>query len=413
ALQFAAQGLALAPEDLDLLALHADLTTVNAQPTTRYDTITQSATQVAQMSKLLANFPQHTQARRVLFHELWWQRALLIDAPLILLSIVALTIGAAFRASGSVTAIVTGTIVTAIFGIIRLVTYAVVCGKAVPGFRRLLFRELPASRLVRVLIITSWNTIGLAALAMIFVRDAIAIRWLIVMVGIGVVAALVASIAWQLQFWSGATRVGGFSADPDSLSRLRDQRSQLNTRIFYRTLGAGVLALCTFAAVTGRDDAVAIVWLGCGSLVLSPIIGVLAVRRAERGLLDELPEATSLARNYRAPRLVTGALLAAVGVLALGLTLSGISQLPVLPNAHDADGSYTLGSSASSGSTSASGTDACRGRPAARLACMIERNKERQQGWQMPEVTVPDFQVPDFEVSQLDLPDVGEWADEG
>lgn len=393
------RGLSLAPDNLDLLTLRADLTTASASPTGKYDVITPQRVALSEANKILRLDPQHRGARRKLFSGFWYEYALLTDVPIGLLAVVAVTFATSFRASGTVWSPLAGTAIVLIAAAVRLFSYFMVTAEVNPGFKRLVTRETPFSTVRRWLTAFSWLIAVLGAVSALFVRDALVIRWLIVALGLASLAALAASIIWQCSFPASSRRAGGFSNDIDSLARIRDYRGSLRARIPLRILGALVLAaVLSYFSNGGREDAFPVGMMALAAMILSPLAGILVMRRTEKKIFEDLPAGTiPLPQVYRRPGVVGLLLSAVVGCVALVILATNTLGIPVLPNQGDAIGSYETGAQPAD-----TGQTQCQGRPANRLACMIKQNKERAEtGY--PGIDVTEIDIPDFDMTMPDL----------
>lgn len=397
--QLAEQGLAIAPEDEGLLASYADLTAATTQPTSRYDAISQPAAIVAEMTKLLAINPQHRLARRTLFVQLWFQRMQVVDAPLVLLALFAIAIGITFRSSGSLSMLITGAVVVPLFGGFRLMTHAMIVSRASPGYRRLLARETPLAALRRWLTIVVWTGGAAGVVAALFLRDSIAIRWLLVAFGLLALLAFANSVLWHLSFSSAARGVGGFSNDLDSMQRIADYRGALRSQLGLRIFGAFGLIILMLFVRGGREDAMPVVLLCIAGMLATTIVGLFVMRRFEQVAYDRLPEGTTPGPAYRRPGMVGFALLTATALGVSALFAVGAANLPVLPNQHDAVGHYALSGPPD---RDVDDEDRCRGRPAARAACVIERMRERMD--RTYDITVPSISLPKIDIPEVTTP---------
>ncbi len=393
--ELAETGLAIAPEHLRLRTLHADLTTATVVPTSRYDSVTRPMTQVAEAGKILAQAPQHQGARRALFTALWAQRMLRFDAPLTLIAILAVTAGASFSGYGSPVVLYTGAGIALLIGVLRLVGSALVGAQADRGFRRRLTGHAPLDVLRRVLGCFAWLSAGAGIVILPFVRDAVIVRWIIVWLGVAAISCFAASLIWQLGFPRASRELGGYGDDADTLHRLREHRGRLATRATLRVFGGALLLLLGLMSLGGREDAVPLVWLCTGALLATPIAGLLATRRTEGAVRRSLPSGVEDPQGYRPPRaagLVVASLVGLGSVAALAL---GAAALPVLPNEHDADGVYVLEQP-----ERGDGEERCSGRPAARIACQLDRMRERAESVTPPKVP----ELPEMP----ELPDLGQ-----
>lgn len=401
--ELAETGLAIAPEHPRLHVLHADLTAALTEPTSRYDTVSRPAALAREMSRVLAADPQHRGARRALFTELWSQRMLLIDAPLSLLAVLAVTAGASFGAAGTPATLLTGAGIALMIAVFRLVGYAIVAARADRGFRRQLGGASGLDLLRRVLSGVAWCAAVAGMIALPLVRDAVVVRWLIVGLGAAALAGLAASLIWQAGFPGRARTVGGYDEDGDSLHRLREHRSTLTTRIALRVLASLLFLFLGLFALAGRQDAIPVIWVCIGALLMPPVIGLLIVRRTETATRRGLRAGVDAPQGYRPPRAPGFIWASLTGAGAIAALVLGAAALPVLPNEHDADGVYVLEYPEPSGER-----DRCGGRPASRLACQLDRIRERIESTRLPPTpSVPNIpEVPD-------IPDFSELGDLG
>src|SRR5690606_39224374 len=97
---YVSQGLALAPEHMQLLTLRASLVTETVQTGGRNDVTTQPTVAMAEANKLLQLDPQHVGARRTLFSGLWHEQMLFTDGPLAMIAMLALSYAAVFQSDG-------------------------------------------------------------------------------------------------------------------------------------------------------------------------------------------------------------------------------------------------------------------------------------------------------------------------
>ncbi len=384
---YVAQGLAVAPEHVHLLTVRADLIAATAQPTSKYDTISQPVAAASEANKLLQIDPQHRGARRTLFSVLWYEQMLLTDGPLALLPIAALNYAICFRSNGTLWSPVPGTIIVLVFAALRLVGYFRITSQANPGYRRMLTHDTRFAAPRRWLTILAWAATLLGTVCALFVRDAVAVRWTLVALALAAAASLAATTLLHLCFPAAAKQAGGFSADAQSLGRLASYRSSLRGRVQLRLLALLGVTILSYAAVAGRDDAAPIALLATAALVISPLAGLLAARKLEHRLSAMLPEGTVLRQEtYQRPRRIGAVLLAATLCLTALILLANAARVPLLPNAHDAIGSYTA-------APSHGARTECSGRPAARIACIAEKAKDRKErSYDLPRIELHEIE---------------------
>lgn len=396
------QGLALAPEDLGLLTLRADLNAATTRPNSRYDTVSRPLAVARESNRLLQLDPQHRGARRTLFLSIWDELSLLIDGPIGIATLTALNYAVCFRSSGELWSPIPGTLLVLLFAVIRLVGSTRIMSQANPGFRRALTHDLPFATLRRVLVIACWSiTLSCAVLAL-FVRDAIAVRIIIVALAITIVAAFTASLLLSSGLRTAAQGVGGYAADVQSLSRLALLRTAMRGRTWIRVFAfLGVSVLAATAAASGRSDATHVAFIAASAFVLSPITALVATRLLERRTRNDLPEGTVvLPATYQTPGVASALLTTATITVAAAILFVNTAAVPVLANSYDAIGTYVKASPAQGNAGSGS---SCSGRPATRLACIARKAQEAQQrDYGLPQVEVPQIDVPDVTVPDLD-----------
>ena len=399
ALEVAKRGLAEAPQDADLLELHAHLIAANT-PSSGNDTIHHDAVHAVEMGKLLAVDPQHRDARTALFQQLWFRSMLRIDSQMYLTAVAALGLMFGF-ASGTANpgGVALWWVVAGIFGGVQWLRFWAVSKNVPRGFVRSVAGSRPVDvarrwgeRTVSIGLLVSGVCAFVLALTW---RDAVAVRWVIVVLGVLVIIAFGCSLAWQLGYPARARRFEGEPTDRDSVVRLAAQRRGLSALVIVRCLGAaGLWGLFFVSYVAGgfaqsRDDVSAVVLLATSTMVLSPLAGWCATWVAEQRARRQLGPAITV--GAKAPALwspVVG------GVVAAGLLftlLGGILTLPALPNQHDAIGRYQVKQPRERGDT-----DTCSGTKASRLACQLRKMQEP-------------LEAPNFE--PLDLPDLPEAPD--
>lgn len=390
---YVSQGLALAPEHMQLLTLRASLVTETVQTGGRNDVTTQPTVAMAEANKLLQLDPQHVGARRTLFSGLWHEQMLFTDGPLAMIAMLALSYAAVFQSDGELWTPWPGVVIVLLFSGIRIAKSMIISAPANQGFTRALTRETRFAAPRRWLTAFAWFTLVVATACSVFVRDAVILRWIIVALAVAALSSLTATVLLHAAYGEAAKRIGGYGADLNSLVRLAWERSVLRSYFWYRILAVLGVWIASFVASQGREDAASVAFVAVAALVLSLALALLTVRRLERELRDSLPEGTAVLReSYRAPSWIGLALTGAACIAAVAILATNLAKVPVLPNEYDSIGRYEVreGSSGSS-------TDQCdRGgrRGVGRLACILERQRAREDV-EVPKVEMPDFDVPD------------------
>ncbi|MDH6182445.1 Flp pilus assembly protein TadD [Microbacteriaceae bacterium SG_E_30_P1] len=399
--EFVARGLALAPDDQSLHFLRAvlagDYTPTSSKD---YGGYAFAANQVAAMGEVLGMSPGNVEASQVVFGRVWAQLLRLIDAPLIMLGVVTIGIGAGMGNGPGLQNLYWAAIFAVVWPLFRLVLARLVISRAPKGYVRRMIRPIGSGvwRVVGSLTATAIGLLGVAAL--LWLRDAALVRVLLLLIVAGAVAGGVASVFWQARYFTAARESGIFQPGELGYRSVRIARKGLNAQLVRRCV---MLALVSIVALLisrmTRADAAPVLLIITAAWVAPSIAAVLMVRRISRELGD-----TEYAPEGVKPSVVAGAF---VGITALALgavvVAAGI-QLPWAPSDRDSAGVYTPHDERSDV------FDECTGRPANRFACVIDKQQERidQITEDMEEIEIPDFDFPDLPELDPDgtLPDV-------
>ncbi|MDQ8041764.1 tetratricopeptide repeat protein [Cellulosimicrobium sp. XJ-DQ-B-000] len=383
------QGLAVAPEHEDLLYLDAALALDASRSAQGY-------------SGVLAMNPEHAEAGYLLHLSVWQQVLRLVEMPVLLVGAVALVVAFAMSDAhvGSVP----------VWGVVVLLWTGVTALRVLPVLLQVprgLLRRTPFRGGTVVAIAVGWAGV-LAGLALLYVvRDAVAVRWFLV--GLGVVLALttVTSAVLHAAMFTQARELGYLPAGTAGAVRIAALRASLRGAVVRRAVVLGIVAVVVGSIGPGavaREDARPVAALAAVAYVLPLVVGMWAAWRVaarQRAVSDERPP-VSTAAAVRAG--LGGAVLVLATVLLLLAEAAALAALPVAPDEHDADGRYVQEERAPRDPGSA--VQECTGRPATRLACLQENNRARQEELQerLGELDVPTIDVPTFDVP--DLPDL-------
>jgi tetratricopeptide (TPR) repeat protein len=343
ALRYADQGLALAPEHLGLLQARAVVVEEQtANGTERGGRRAAHAAGVAEADRILRLDPGNSISRQRLFEVMWIYRTSLVDVPLAVLAVLAFNTAIMF-VNDAVILLLPGVILAAIMTAVQASRYRRIASRVNGAFRRSLVHHTRLARLRIALGALSWTVALLSGVALLFVRDAVQVRWLIVALGVGVLAALAASLLWHASYPEASQRAGGATNDWIGIEYASRWRLRLLLRLLLRVLVAAT-ALALLIGEGFRTDALALAYMAFAATLLPPLVGLIATGLTERRRVQALPEGTAVRIGYRPPRVsrlvVTGVLaLVAATVLVLNLT-----ALPVLPNEYDEVGTYRSGS---------------------------------------------------------------------
>ncbi|MHA3684033.1 tetratricopeptide repeat protein [Leucobacter sp. HY1908] len=397
ALETCKRGLAEAPQDADLLELHAGLITANT-PTNGKGMMGQELAHAAEMSKLLAGDPQHRIARTALFGQLWFRLRVRIDAPMYLIAFASIGILAGF-AGGTADPrnVVVWWVIAAIVGGVQWARYWVLSKCISRGFRTQIAGSGPADRARRlgeIVVLGALAATGVTAVVVASTtRDAVVVRWVVVALCMLAAASFACSLAWQLGYLTRARRMEGGVLDRDAIVRLAaHRRSQMALVVLrcFESAGLWLLFGVIHAAVgfgQSRGDAAAVMLLSTSAMVLSPLTGWFLTWLAELRARGQI-KATVLV-NVAAPALwspAAGAVLAACLIVSFAC---GAVMAPVLPGEYDAIGQYAPKEQNAKSDTDDSGTDdsgtddsgdeTCSGTRASRLACRLDNVRELSQ----------------------------------
>ncbi|MFT4214928.1 MAG: hypothetical protein QM622_09155 [Microbacterium sp.] len=281
-------------------------------------------------TNLLTINPQHHPARRALFTALWWQRTRDIDRPLALLAVFLL----AFRVDRSLGILIAGAVGVALVGALtQRFSYRNTRG-ASTTYREQLSAQPPLATLRKRTFPAVWALGAAGIVTALVVRDAAAVRWLVVAFGALIIVAALNSTLWQLSFPATASRVGAFSGERDPLRRLATQRLSLWSRVISRCGGAGFVLLLSVNVADARTDALAVMWMGLAAFVAMPLIGWLVVRRFELALLRELSKDVSPHPYYRPPGPIGLVGAVTMATLAAVVFVASLAQWALLPPAY-------------------------------------------------------------------------------
>ncbi len=389
------QGLAVAPEHEDLLYLDAALALDASRSAQGY-------------SGVLAMNPEHAEAGYLLHLSVWQQVLRLVEMPVLLVGAVALVVAFAMSDAHVGSVPVWGVVVLLWTGVTALRVLPVLLQVPRGLLRRTLHRT-PFRGGTVVAIAVGWAGV-LAGLALLYVvRDAVAVRWFLV--GLGTVLALVTvtSAVLHAAMFRQARELGYLPAGTAGAVRIAALRASLRGAVVRRAVVLGIVAVVVGSIGPGavaREDARPVAALAAVAYVLPLVVGTWAAWRVaarQRAVSDERPP-VSTAAAVRAG--LGGAVLVLATVLLLLAEAAALAALPVAPDEHDADGRYVQEERAPRDPGSA--VQECTGRPAARLACLQENDRVRQEELQerMGELDVPTIDVPTFDVP--DLPDLSD-----
>ena len=221
---YVSQGLAVATEHVQLLTLRASLVTETVPTGGGYDITTQPTVALADAHKLLPLDPQHVDARRMLFSGLWYERMLFTDGPFTMITVLAVSYGVTNRADGRLPLPRVGARLAQLFSAIRLAKSKIIISPVNRGFVRPVTGETRFATLRRVLVTIAWRIVAAGIVGQALVRDAVIVRWLVVVLSLGSLASLAATLLFHAAYADAAKHIGGYGNELNSLVRLAGER---------------------------------------------------------------------------------------------------------------------------------------------------------------------------------------------
>lgn len=393
--QLVERGLAAAPDHPDLLYAHASLSP-------------DAGTSARGLSGVLALDPDHAEAGYLLHLRVWQELLRLAATPAVIMGGAALVV--TFAMSDSLVGSV------AVWGWILLVWVGVTALRTVPVLRRvprgLVRRSLRATATGRAtgwLFLVAWLGVLTAVVLLLVVRDAVAVRWLLVVLAVAVVGAGTVSVVGHRALLRQAHEIGYLSPDAVGLARVGALRAGLRGSVVRWLVLMAVVAVVVAAIGPGglaRPDARGVAGLAAVAWILPPLLAIWTARSLEArlraaGATPVAPERAAGARGAAGGAVLglTTAVLVVVGALAL-------VSVPVVPNVFDDDGRYEARPVGPGVSRSE-----CTGWRWARFACLQREREERMdelledlQDRDLPTLEIPDLDIPDIEVPELVVP---------
>ncbi|WP_402377046.1 tetratricopeptide repeat protein [Isoptericola rhizosphaerae] len=365
------QGLAVAPQHEGLLYADAQLSEDDGQHSRA-------------LVGVLAQNPEHAEAGYVLFLRVWQRLLAPMDTAIAVLTTSALAVAWQMSDSQHVSLRFWAVVLAVALGISALRTWSVL--RHVPRVlvRRSLLDGTWSGRLGAAALIAGWAGSVLTLAALLGLRDAVAVRWFLVLLALTLLVAGTGSAMLPGTMLRHARSAGYLSTSEPGRARADALRASYRAATARRAVIVGLVALLNAAVAAGaaRPDALPVAALGAVAWLLP---GVLVVWR------------------LRARRAV-GLVVLFVTTVALGAGgLVAVAHVPVLPNEHDADGRYvtTPGSGGSE--------PACSGSRYTRISCVLRENRERMEEWEEREpVDIPTFDVEVPEIPEIVVPDLPE-----
>ncbi|MDO7883099.1 tetratricopeptide repeat protein [Salinibacterium soli] len=384
---FVARGLAVAPQDQSLLFMRAVLIG-DYTPTSATDQggLPHVANQVTALGELLGMAPDNVQAGQVLFGRVWGQLLRLVDTPLIMIAIVALSVGAAMGSGPSLHNIYWGAGFAVVWPLFRVITTRSVLSKAPRGYLRRMTRGGADARLRLTASVVTVGIGVVGVLCLLWLREASLVRWLLLLLVVGAVVGAAASVLWYRRYFDAAIESGIFAPTELGFRSARIARSSIARSLTWRVV---VLVLAGIPAamisVLTRADAAPVLMLAVAAWV-SPLVYALWRTRAIASRLADVDHAPPGVR----PSLVGGPVAGVVSLAVAAVAVLAIVQAPWLPSERDAAGTYIQVDSTSDL------YDDCTGRYASRLTCIVDKNEERieEMNDDLDELDIPDFDVP-------------------
>jgi len=389
------QGLAVAPEHEDLLYLDAALAVDAGRSAKGY-------------SGVLALNPEHAEAGYLLHLGVWQQVLRLAEMPVLLIGAVALVVTFSMSDAHVGTVPVWGIVVLLWVGVTAIRVLPVLL-QAPRGLVRRTLRSTPLRGGTVVALAVGWAGVVAALVLLYVVRDAVAVRWfLVALAAVLVVTGANDTVLYRAMLVQ-ARDLGYLPPDASGAARIAMLRAGLRAAAVRRALVMGVVAVVVAAVGPGglaREDGRPVAGLAAVVWVLPVTVALWVAWRLaarQRAAWDgRLP--VSGAAAVRAG--LGGAVLVVTTALLALATVAALASVPVAPNEHDADGRYVQQPRVPRDPDS--DVQECTGRPVARLSCIQENNRIRQEELRerMENLDVPTFDVPTVDVPTFDVPDL-------
>jgi tetratricopeptide (TPR) repeat protein len=324
ALRAVLQGLHLAPEHEGLRYAEAQL---------RPD----DAARASGLGDLLAANPAHTEAAYWLHVSAWQQLLRIADSPVWAGVVLAWAVALAMSDGWSLVV----ALVSALC-LLRLGTGArqavAVMRRMPPGYarRNATYGRRPGLR--PVLVGVAWAGVVAVAVALLFVRDPVAVRWLLVALTATELVGAVGSGLVLRSLWRSAGASGLFPPGDVGVQRVDRLRALAGSLLRRRLVVAVVISLIALGTGlrSGRADALPALAVGAGGTVAAVVVLVWVQRRTAARLRSDDGAA---ARSDGAGGAVG---LAAVGAVAALAVVGGLAMTPVGPNRYDDDPTYAM-----------------------------------------------------------------------
>lgn len=384
--KYVARGLAQAPDDQGLhffrAVLVGEYTPVGPRD---YSGLTHAADQVTALGEVLGMAPGNVEAGQVLFGRVWGQLLRLVDTPLIMIAVVALSIGLVMGSGPSLHSIYWGAVFALLWPLFRLVTTRTVLSRAPKGYLRRMTHGGADARLRRTASLVTLGVGVVGVLSLLWLREASLVRWLLLLLVLASIVGAVASVLWYRRYFDAAIESGIFAPTDLGFRSSRLARTSIAQSLGWRLfvlLVAGIPA--AIMSNLTRGDAAPVFLLAVVAWV-SPLVYALWRTRVIASRLANEDHAPPGVR----PSVVGGPLAGFVSLAVAAVAVLAVVQAPWLPSERDEAGTYVYIESTSDL------YDDCQARPASRLACVIDKNQER-----MDEITedLERIEVPEFEV---------------
>ncbi|CAN5363964.1 hypothetical protein BH10ACT7_BH10ACT7_16220 [soil metagenome] len=358
------RALAIEPDNTDLLYFDALLTGAVADQSNKKDfaSVWALSQQVGSMGAVLGSTPDHEGAGQVLFVRIWTQLLRVASLPFGPLVVSTIALGIAMGNGATVALLLIGAIIALVWPFVRFVKARLVLSKAPTGYVRQQALGGSGGR-IRLAGTATAAVIALAAIvSLVFLRDAVAVRWLLVAIAVAGVLGGAALAAWFDRYLTSATRAGIIGDTPDGIATLARFRKTLGQMLVARFCVALVGGFFVFLISTStRADA-------------APVLAVVL-------LAWVMPPAWALWRVNRMAGRSNG-LLAVVVALLLAALVFALSLVPWAPGLRDGDGTY---------------------RPYWGTVQNDEETPVKLPDFNAP-IEVPEIDVPDFDVPEIDIP---------